>query len=76
MRKLLLSTFTMAAILSGGISAGRAAAMSPATPPALGTAVTTVAPVREAAVLCGNNGCLPVQTKAPQKRKFQPLGHG
>lgn len=76
MRKILLSAFTMATILSGGISAGRAAAMSPATPPALGATVTNAAPVREAAVLCGSNGCLPVQTKAPQKRKFQPLGHG
>ena len=76
MRKTLLSAFTMATILSGGISAGRAAAMSPATPPALAATVTNAAPVREAAVLCGSNGCLPVQTKAPQKRKFQPLGHG
>jgi hypothetical protein len=32
--------------------------------------------VREAAIVCGGNGCNPVQTRAKQKRKFQTLGHG
>lgn len=31
---------------------------------------------RLAAVICGGNGCAPVQTKSQPKRKFQPLGHG
>jgi hypothetical protein len=76
MRKILLSALTTAAILSGGMSADRAATTSTATAPTLGTAAANAALVREAVVLCGSNGCTPVQTKAPQKRKFQALGHG
>jgi hypothetical protein len=76
MRKFLLSAFTTAIILSGGILAGRAVAMAPSATPALGAAAADAGLVQEAAVVCGNNGCAPVQTKAPQKRKFQPLGHG
>jgi len=75
MGKILLAAFTAATVLSGGLSAGRAAAMSPAATSALSTAADAGL-VREATMICGNNGCLPVQTKAPQKRKFQTLGHG
>ena len=33
--------------------------------------------IRVATVVCGGNGCVPVQTKAYQKRKqFQAMGHG
>ena len=65
----------LAAILSAGLLVNHAAALapSPAIAPAKAAAAT---PVREAAIVCGGNGCGPVQTKAPQKRKFQPLGHG
>ena len=75
MRKILLSAFTAAIILSGEIFAGRAVAMAPSATPALGAAAANGGLIQAAAVVCGNNGCAPVQTKAPQKRKFQPLGH-
>jgi len=76
MRKILISAFMTAIILAGGIFSGRAVAMAPAATPALGTPAADAGLVQEAAVVCGNNGCAPVQTKAPQRRKFQPLGHG
>ena len=64
-----------AAILSAGLLVNHAAALAPSAAVAPGAAAAP-APIREAAIVCGGNGCAPVQTKAQQKRKFQPLGHG
>jgi hypothetical protein len=69
MRKTRLSALTAAIILAVGMLADRAAAM-PFAAPAGGSA-----PVEKAAVLCGGNGCLPVQTKPRQHKKFMPLGY-
>jgi len=76
MRKTFLSALAAAAILSGGMPAERAQALTPATPSALYLTATAAAPVQLATVLCGTNGCAPVQTKRIQRRKFHPLGHG
>jgi hypothetical protein len=51
---------------------GRAAATPSA---ALSSAPARTALVHEAAVLCGGNGCAPVQTKQTQRKKFHPLGY-
>jgi hypothetical protein len=49
--------------------------MTTATPAALGVAAVDTGMIREAAIVCGTNGCAPVQTKLLQRRKFHPLGH-
>jgi len=54
--------------------ASRAEALTATTPSAIAAATSRL--VREAAIVCGGNGCNPVHTKAQQKRKFQTLGHG
>jgi hypothetical protein len=33
-------------------------------------------PIREAAIVCGSNGCGVVQTKSTKQRKLIWLGHG
>jgi hypothetical protein len=48
----------------------------PAAPPMSGVATAPAAAVRIAAVVCGNVGCVPVQTKVVHRRKVQWLGHG
>jgi hypothetical protein len=68
MRKTLLSALAAAIILSGGLLADRTAAM-----PLAPVSVTTL--VEKAAIICGGNGCAPVQTKQTQHHKFQPLGY-
>jgi hypothetical protein len=75
MRKTLLAALAVAAIVSGTILANRAEAMTTATPAALGVAAVDTGMIREAAIVCGTNGCAPVQTKLLQRRKFHPLGH-
>jgi hypothetical protein len=72
MPKMLFSALAAATILSGAMVAGRAAAMPPDT---LSAASARTALVQEAAVLCGGNGCAPVQTKQTQRKKFHPLGY-
>jgi len=69
MRKTRLSALMAATILAVGMLAGRAAAMPFAAPAGVS------APVEKVAVLCGGNGCLPVQTKRRQHKKFMPLGY-
>jgi hypothetical protein len=69
MRKTLLSALGMAIVLSGGLVADRTAAM-PLAAPASGASL-----VEKAAIVCGGNGCAPVQTKQIQRHKFQPLGY-
>jgi hypothetical protein len=69
MRKTLLIAVATAAVLSGG-SLKRANAMTFATPSALGFASTDIAVIQRVTVVCGNNGCSPVQTKRVQRRKL------
>lgn len=76
MRRMFLAALASATILSCVTIADRAVAMPPVAPAAFGTTAARAAPVQEAAVVCGGNGCAPVQTSAKHKRKFIPLGHG
>jgi|HubBroStandDraft_4_1064222.scaffolds.fasta_scaffold745695_2 hypothetical protein len=72
MPKTLISALAAATILAGAMLTGRAAAMPSAAP---SPAPARTALVQEAAVLCGGNGCAPVQTKQTQRKKFHPLGY-
>jgi hypothetical protein len=77
MHKALLATLATAAILAGAMIAEQAEAMTTATPSTPATAPAAAAPIRLATVVCGGNGCVPIQTKQIQKpRKFKALGHG
>ena len=75
MRNTFVTALAAATILSGGMFAARAAIMLPAPPSALGAAADATL-VRQASIVCGGNGCGVVQTKAAQRRKLVPLGHG
>ena len=72
MHKILLTALVAAGLSTAGVGGAAAAAASalPQPAPASGPLV------REAAIVCGGNGCNPVHTKAEKKRKFQTLGHG
>jgi hypothetical protein len=72
MPKTLLSALAAVTILSVGTLADRATAMPSAT---LTSASAHAALVQKAAVLCGGNGCAPIQTKQTQRKKFHPLGY-
>ncbi|HEX4040787.1 MAG TPA: hypothetical protein VHY10_03730 [Xanthobacteraceae bacterium] len=74
MRKAFLTAFATAALSSAALVGGHAAATNTTAAPA--SAALSQSFVREAAIVCGGNGCNPVQTKANKKRKFQTLGHG
>jgi hypothetical protein len=69
MRKTRLSALTAAIILAVAMLADRAVAM-PFAAPAGDSAL-----VEKAAIVCGGNGCSPVQIKPHGKRKFMPLGY-
>jgi hypothetical protein len=76
MHKSFLATLATAAIVTGAMIAGPAQAMTTASPSAGAvTAIAAAAPIRLAAVVCGGTGCVTVQTKQIQHRKFHPLGH-
>jgi hypothetical protein len=74
MRKTVLTAFAAAMLSSAGFCGAHAAAAP--TPAAPASAALSQSFVREAAIVCGGNGCNPVHTKADKKRKFQTLGHG
>jgi hypothetical protein len=74
MHKTILTALAAATIFSGGMPVSRAEATTAATPSIVGVASSPQ--VREAAIICGGNGCNPIQTKAQKRRKFQTLGHG
>ena len=92
MNKMLFSALAAAAVFSGSLftASARPAASTmagettmtaampkdPAAPPMSGVATAPAAAVRIAAVVCGNVGCVPVQTKVVHRRKVQWLGHG
>ena len=65
MSKALLPALAIAACLAG----------SPVSEPA-GQATQSATALRVATVLCGSNGCAPVETKQVKRRKFQTMGHG
>jgi len=67
MRESLLAAVTAAAILSAGALADSVEAMTFVTPSARGAANSGAAPVRQAAVVCGSNGCVRVQTSRVQR---------
>jgi hypothetical protein len=69
MRKTRLSALTAATILAVAMLADRAAAM-PFAAPAGGSLA-----IENAAIVCGGNGCAPVETKPRQHKKFMPLGY-
>jgi|HubBroStandDraft_6_1064221.scaffolds.fasta_scaffold2527216_2 hypothetical protein len=69
MHKTLLSALAAATLFAGGTFADRTAAMPLAAPP------NGMALVEKAAIICGGNGCAPVQIKQIQRKKFQPLGY-
>jgi hypothetical protein len=71
MRKTFLTVFTTAAILSGGLFSAKAIPL--VSPSALGFAAGNADLLQRVTVVCGNNGCSPVQTKRVQRR--QPLKH-
>ncbi len=73
MSKTVLASLAAATLFAVGLLALPSEAGS-AAPSAVRFATADL--VREAAIVCGGNGCNPVQTKAQQKRKFQTLGHG
>ncbi len=74
MSKMLLTAFAAVMILANGSAAGHAAATTSAAASAPRAAGASL--VREAAIVCGGNGCNPVHTQAQRKHKFQTLGHG
>ena len=65
MRKIVLLALATVAILSGGMATQSTE-----------LAIQSEASVQLATMMCGTNGCVPVQTKHQPRRKFQTLGHG
>jgi len=72
MAKTFLSVLATVTIVSCGLFTGRAVAMPSA---ALTSASAPAGLIQKAAVLCGGGGCVPVQTKQAQRKKFHPLGY-
>jgi hypothetical protein len=73
--KILMSALA-ATISSSGLFIASATVTAPVSLPAPGASTAAVAGIHVAAVVCGNVGCAPVQTKATPRRKLQWLGHG
>jgi len=69
MRKALAAAFAAATLVLFAQSAGPAAATPVVS--TLGAARANAALVHEAAIVCGSNGCAPVQTARP-RRKTHP----
>lgn len=64
MRMSFVSVLMAGTIVAGSIAAG-SVAIGDATP---------ANTIREAAMICGNNGCYRPQVQKIEHRKFQPLG--
>jgi hypothetical protein len=75
MRKTFLTALATATILSGAMLAGRAETATAPTVSAVGATHPATPLLREAAIVCGGNGCNSVPTKAKNRRKFYPLGY-
>jgi hypothetical protein len=69
MCNILPTAFAAATILSVGMLGTPANAMTLAPASALGAARADTALVHQATVICGNNGCVPVQTKRVEHAK-------
>jgi hypothetical protein len=69
MRETFLMAFAVAIIMSGGIFGNRAEAMRLDTPSTLGAVAARAALVKQAVNVCGNSGCVPVQTKRVQHHR-------
>jgi hypothetical protein len=74
MCKTLLTSIGLAIVLFGAFGI-RASAMTPAAPSAIGIARADAPLVHQATVVCGNNGCVPVQTKRVEHPKKLPGTH-
>lgn len=72
MRRSLLTVLAVASIMSAEMLGHQAGAMTLIPPSALGIANANVTLVQKAAVICGGNGCAPVQTKRVQRHKKPP----
>ena len=70
MHKTFLTALAAATIFAIGMPVERAAAAASSV-----AAVANSSLVREAAIICGGNGCNPVHTKAEKRRQYQPLGY-
>ena len=79
MQKTVLAALAAATILTSAVVGNRAAAITLAAP---GVAIANAGLVQQAAHICGNNGCIAVQTKrifkpkpqtAPLNRAFHPV---
>jgi hypothetical protein len=76
MHKTFVTALAAATLFAVALPANRAEAIPAATPSAVGIAHSSVTPlVREAAIICGGNGCNPVHTKAVKRSKFKPLDY-
>ena len=71
MHKFHLTALAAATLFTIGMPATQAIAWAAAMP-----STVAVSPrVREAAIICGGNGCNPVHTRSQKRRQYQPLGY-
>jgi hypothetical protein len=73
MRGTVLMALAAAVLFTAAMTANRVEATTAATSSIGGAASSR--PLREAAIVCGGNGCNPVHTKAQQRRKFKSLDY-
>lgn len=66
MARFLIIVFAATTVLSAAAFCDRAEAMTPARLSAIGS---SDAALHRVVVVCGTNGCAPVQTSAPRRRK-------
>jgi len=71
MRRSLLVPLAVAMMASNGFILHQAAAMTLATPSALGVATENTGLVQKAKAVCGNNGCVTVQVKRLDKHQLR-----
>ena len=69
MREILSTAFAATIVLSTGMFGHSAEATTLAAPAALNAAIAPAALIRQAANLCGTNGCALVQTKRVRHQK-------
>jgi len=75
MRKILLSALGAAALLSAGVFANQASAMTAATPSAIGAAAVDSGLVEKAAVVCGYYGCVRTRPYYGYYGYYRPYGY-
>jgi hypothetical protein len=73
MHKTFLTVLAAATIAVIAMPIHKAAATASATPQLAGVPSSPL--VREAAIVCGGNGCNPVHTRAQKRSKFKPLDY-